>query len=184
MTLPHPVRLASLFTALLLLSTPAAPLRAQSVGGSVGPAVPVGALAEDRGVGLRIAGSLYPRGRLLRVDLAGVIFPGTGDEDRLGPSRGEYRSASLAANLVPTFRRTEALQVRGLFGLSVHRLSVPGVPNPYGTVLGTQVGGLLERTGGGRTLTAEAGIHLIGSDHGLGELEAALFIPLSIGIRW
>ncbi len=184
MTVSHPVRLASLLIALLLLSAPASPLRAQSFGASVGPAVPVGALAEDRGVGLRIAGSVYPRGNLLRVDVAGVIFPGTGDVDRLGPSRGEYRSASLAANLVPVLRRTGALQVRGLAGLSIHRLGVPGVPNPYGTVLGTQLGGLLERTRGGRTLTMEAGVHVIGSDHGLGELEAALFVPLSIGIRW
>ena len=182
MTLPHPARLALLLAG-LLCSASAPPLRAQSLGGSVGPAMPVGALAEDRGVGLRVQASVYPS-NLLRVDLAGVVFPGTGDAEDLGPAKGEYSSASLAANLVPVFGRRGASQARGLIGLSVHRLSVPGVPNPYGTVLGTQVGGLLERTGRGRTLWAEAGLHVIGSDHGLGELEAALFVPVSIGIRW
>jgi hypothetical protein len=179
MTLPHPVRRA-LLLAVLLLSAPPAPLRAQSPGGSVGLAVPVGALGKDRGVGLRIQASVYPTGNLLRVDLAGLVFPGTGEANEEGTATGEYRSASLAANLVPVFRRTEAGAVRGLIGLSVHQLNVPGVPDPYGTVLGSQLGGVLERTGGGRTLTAEAGLHVIGSDHGLG----ALFVPVSIGIRW
>lgn len=183
MTLPHFSRLFAPL-AFLLLSASAPPLRAQSVGGSVGPAVPVGSLAEDRGVGLRIQGSVYPRGRLLRLDLAGVVFPADGGSAPGRAEAGEYRSVSIAANLVPMFRRRGALQVRGLAGLSAHRLSIPRTTNPYGTVVGTQFGGVLERTGSGRTLTAEAGLHVIGSDHGVGELQAVLFVPLSVGVRW
>lgn len=177
----RPARILPLFAA-LLLAAPA--LRAQAIGVSAGLALPTGELAENRGVGVRVQGSVYVPRTFVRVDVAGVSFPESSDGNASGAEMAEYRSVSVAANLLPVFRSTETLQVRGLVGLSGHRVSTPGFTNNYGTVPGVQLGGVLERTWGGRTLTAEAGFHSILSDHGLGELKAAAFFPVSMGIRF
>lgn len=162
-----------------LLRAPAASLSAQAVAGSGGIAVPMGALAEERGVGFRVQGSVFtPSGRV-RADLAGVSFPAA-DE----PGAEAYRSLSVAINLLPTLVRTGPMRLRALAGLSAHWVDVPGVSNPYGTVPGLQLGGVLERAAGGGTLTAEAGLHLIASDYGVGELEGAFFVPVLIGFRF
>lgn len=179
----RPARLLPLLAA-LLLSAPAESLRAQAVGGSVGLAAPVGPLADGRGVGVRIQGSLYSPGGLVRGDVAGLFLPGSDEEGQPASRMSDYRSVSLGANLLPVLVRSEALQVRGLVGLSGHSVSVPNTNNPYGIVPGAQLGGVLERAWNGHALTGETGLHLIASDHGLGELEAALFVPVSIGIRW
>jgi hypothetical protein len=168
----------------LLLSAPPASLRAQAFGGSVGLAAPVGPLADGRGVGVRIQGSLHSPGGRLRADVAGLFLPGSEGDGLHATRTRDYRSVSLGANLLPVLVRSEALRVRGLIGLSGHGVTVPGTNNPYGIVPGAQLGGVLERTWKGHALTGEAGLHLIASDHGLGELEAALFVPVSIGIRW
>lgn len=170
------IRLA-LFLPLLLAADL---LRAQSLGVSAGPVIPVGPLGEHRDVGLRVQGSLYSPERLLRVDLAATLFPG----DNRDWQAGDYRSLSLGANLLPVFHRAGGTRVRGLIGLSAHKVDVEGASNPYGIIPGLQLGTVLEGAWGGRALHAETGLHVIASDHGVGELEGAYFVPVTFGIRF
>lgn len=175
---PRFLRLALLLP--LLLAARVDAVRAQSFGVSAGLAAPVGPLAEHRGVGLRVQGSLHSPERLLRVDLAGTFFPGA---DRDGQA-GDYRSYSLGANLVPVLARGGDTRLRGLIGLSAHRVDVEDVSNPYGIVPGLQLGTVLEGGWSDRTLFAETGLHVIATDHGLGDFEGAVFVPVTVGIRF
>lgn len=167
----------------LLLALPTS-LSAQRVGGSVGLAVPSGALAETRDVGWRIQGSLYSPGGRLRLDVARVAFPGSDLADSASAQERDYSSVSVAGNFLPVITGSETMRLRALVGLSAHRVSVPGVRNPYGLVAGAQLGGVVERTWSRRAIVLESGLHLIASDHGLGELDAGFFIPVGIGVRW
>jgi hypothetical protein len=181
MTLSHPVRLAFLSVALLCAS--ATSVQAQSFGASAGLAAPLGPLAEQHDIGWRVQGSAHLAGGQWRLDAAAVTFPGNTADSSYTAGR-DYRSFSLAGNLLPTVIRSESTRLRALVGLSVHRVDVERLNNPYGMVAGGQLGGVLERAWNGHALTAEAGVHLIATDHGLGELDAAYFIPMGIGIRW
>ena len=172
-----------IFSAAVLLLAPAASLHAQ-IGGSAGIAVPLGSLAEHRGVGFRAQGSLYSSGGRFRGDVAGVFFPGDGSADTSPSQSGDWRSIGVAVNVLPRLTHTETLSVRALGGLSAHRTSIPGVRNPYGVVPGAQLGAVVERSIGGGWLMAEVGAHLVATDHGVGELEPVTFIPLSVGFRW
>lgn len=172
------IRLALLLPLLMAARTEA--LHAQTLGVSAGLAAPVGPLGDHRGVGLRVQGSLYSPERLLRVDLAGTFFPG---DDR-GSETGDYRSASLGASLTPVLVRPGDVRVRGLAGLSVHRVHVTGARNPYGSVPGLQLGTVAEGAWDGRTLFAETGFHVIASDFGVGDWEGAYFVPVTFGVRF
>jgi hypothetical protein len=173
-----------IFSAAVLLLAPAASLHAQGVGGSAGIALPVGSLAEHRGVGFRAQGSVYSPGGLLRGDVAGVFFPGDDSADTSPSQSGDWRSVGIAGNVLPRLMHTETLSVRALAGLSAHRTSIPGVRNPYGVVPGGQLGGVVERSVGRGWLTVEGGLHLVATDHGVGELEPVIFVPLTVGFRW
>jgi hypothetical protein len=165
-----------------LLAVPAA---SQTFGASAGVALPVGGLAEHRTAGIRVAGSVYSSSGFVRGDVAGVILPGTELADASSTQTDDWRSVSIGANVLPVLARSETLRVRALAGLSAHSVSVRrGGDNPYGVVGGVQLGSVLERSWNGRTLTAEVGLHVVASDYGVGELEAATFVPLSAGIRW
>lgn len=174
----HSLQLALLLAPLVVAAT--GPLRAQTLGVSAGLAAPAGPLAEHRGVGLRVQGSLYSPERLLRIDLAGTFFPADGP----GPQARDYRSVNVAANFAPVLARAGDARVRGLAGLSAHRVHVPGVANPYGLVPGLQLGVVAEGARDGRAFVAETGFHVIASDHGVGELEGAYFVPVTVGIRF
>lgn len=164
----------------LLLAARGETLHAQTLGVSAGLAAPVGPLGEHRGVGLRVQGSLYSPERLLRVDLAGTFFPGDGG----GAEAGDYRSIGLGASLTPVLVRAGDTRVRGIAGLSAHRVHVTGDTNPYGIVPGLQLGTVAEGAWDGRTLFAETGFHVIASDFGVDELEGAYFVPITFGIRF
>jgi hypothetical protein len=155
-------------------------LHAQTVGVSAGLAAPLGPLGEHRGVGLRVQGSLYSPERLLRVDVAGTFFPGDGR----GGETVDYGSASVGANLTPVLVRVADARIRGLAGLSVHRVHVTGDTNPYGLVPGLQLGAVVDGAWDGRTLFAETGVHVIASDYGVGDFGVASFVPVTIGIRF
>jgi hypothetical protein len=173
-----------IFSAAVLLLAPAGSLHAQTFGASAGLAVPLGSLAEHRGVGFRAQGSVYSSGGRFRGDVAGVFFPGDDSADTSPSQAGDWRSVSVAAHVLPRLAHTETLSVRALAGLSAHRASIPGVRNPYGVVAGAQLGAVVEHAIGGGWLTAELGGHLVATDHGVGELEPVLFIPLIVGLRW
>lgn len=168
--------------AMLCALPPAAP--AQGVGAAAGPAVPLGGLGEHRGIGVRGQLSLYSPGGLLRGDVAGMAFPGSDDAGASAWRTGTWRSVSFAGNLLPTLARPADGRVRGLVGLSAHRMSISGADNPYGTVPGAQLGGVVERSWKGATLTAELGLHLVASDFGVDEMHGSFSLPVMVGIRW
>ncbi|HEX2187705.1 MAG TPA: hypothetical protein VHG51_02345 [Longimicrobiaceae bacterium] len=167
----------------LLVALPSA-LAGQSIGANVGPAVPLGSLAEYRHVGFRAQGSLSAASGLLRAEVAGVYIPGTDDPDASDWRTRDWRSVSIGGSVLPMLGRSEALRLRGLFGLSAHRSRIRGVSNPYGTVPGLQLGAVLERSWRTSLLTAELGLHVVASDYGVDESGGAFFVPLLVGFRW
>ena len=173
------------FLLLALLCAPAASLDAQAFGGSAGIAVPVGTLAANRDLGLRVQGSYYTPGGRLRADVAGVYFPGNETQGQVTTNYADWRSLSLGVNFLPRLRpATDALTLRALLGLSAHTMSIKGDDNPYGIVPGLQLGGVLEHRTRFGMLTAEAGYHIVASDYGVAELEPVLFVPVLIGFRF
>lgn len=173
----------SLVVAVLLSSVPVL-ASAQSLGVSVGAAIPVGSLADYRSIGIRGQVSAYSPGGLLRADLGGVLFPGKEDPQASTWRTGDWRSLSLAVNVLPTLSRSESLTFRGLLGVSTQWMSIRGRDNPYGAVPGIQLGASWERPWNGRSLTAEVGLHTVVSDYGVGEFSGSFSIPILVGIKW
>lgn len=168
----------------VVLSFVSAPAHAQGLGVSVGAAVPVSSLGEYRSIGIRGQISAYSPGGLLRADVGGVLFPGEEDPQVSIWDTGDWRSVSLAVNVLPTISRSESLTFRGVIGLSAQRMSISGQDNPYGTVPGLQLGAFWERPWNGRSLTAEFGLHMVVSDYGVEEYGSSYSIPILVGIKW
>jgi len=170
--------------ALSLLAALSSAAGAQGLGVSGGPAVPLGAVGEHRAVGVRGQLSAHSPGGLLRADLGAVLLPGVAEAGEDTWRTGDWRSVSLAGSVLPLFWRSESLEVRGLVGISAHRMSIPRVENPYGTVPGVQLGMVWARPRDGHTLTVEAGLHAVLSDYGVDEMGVSGSLPLLVGIRW
>lgn len=177
-------RVVTVFAIVFLLATHASFAAGQRLGGAAGIALPLGVLADTRGLGYHALAFVSTSGGLLRLEFGTAMFPGGEGSVESPRQHGDWRSVSAAVSVRPSLYSTERSRVRAHIGVSGHRLSIPNVSNPYGTVPGAQFGIGHEVRRGRMILSADLGLHTVLSDFGLIDFHTAHFIPVTLGVSW
>lgn len=169
-------RLLPVLLLLCAAAMPAAAQRGALLGLNAGAAVPSGSMADLRGTGWHLSGTLESplAGPLrLRADAIYEAFPG-----RLGDDLDIVGARAAAVYEVPSEPRLYAL-----LGAGGYRLHVSGERNPYGITPGLHAGAGLRIPTPAADLVVEAGAAVMLTDYGNQDFIASTYFPLTIGFR-